>query len=130
MNIINEYLNYDYVGSPWLITGYIPTQNCDFIGNGGFSLRKKSKMLEIIEKVEWNNSHEDLYFSTNYNNIIVNKPEYEKALTFCVDEVFSEISFACHKPWVHNHYEIFKLLYPEIEILKSLQYEEKYYLNY
>ena len=124
MNIINDFLNYDYVGSPWLITRYIPTQNCDFIGNGGFSLRRKSKMLEIIEKVNWDNLHEDLYFSTNYNNIIVNKPEYEKAITFCVDEVFSKISFACHKPWVHNHYEIFKHLYPEVEILKNLQYED------
>ena len=48
-NIINEFLNYDYVGAPWLITNYLPTKNCSFIGNGGFSLRKKSKMLEIVE---------------------------------------------------------------------------------
>ena len=41
---------YDYVGAPWLISGYAPTAESDFIGNGGFSLRKKSKMIEIIEK--------------------------------------------------------------------------------
>lgn len=119
--LIDSFLEYDYIGSPWLITNYIPTKECDFIGNGGFSLRKKSKMIEIIEKIEWANKYEDLYFTTNYVNIKVNKPEYTKACTFCVDEVFSELTFACHKPWVHNHYELFKKIYPEVEVLKNLQ---------
>jgi len=129
---INNFLEYDYVGSPWLITGYEPTQKCDFIGNGGFSLRKKSKILEIIEKIDWSNQYEDLYFSTKYENIKVYKPEYNKALMFCVDEVLSEITFACHKPWFHknnqnvntNHYDIFKQIYPEVELLEKLQYTE------
>lgn len=120
-HLINDYLEYDYVGSPWLITGYIPTRNCNFIGNGGFSLRNKKKMLEIIEKIEWNNIYEDLYFSTNYDNIIVKKPDYNKAVQFSVDEVYSEIAFGCHKPWVHDHYKYFKDIYPEVEILQSLQ---------
>ena len=46
-DLIYSFLEYDYVGSPWLITNYIPTKECDFIGNGGFSLRNKKKMLEI-----------------------------------------------------------------------------------
>jgi hypothetical protein len=131
-DIINDFLEYDYVGAPWIITAYTFTKNCSYIGNGGFSLRRKSKMLEIIDKVEWNkantfcdkyynNIYEDLYFSTNYDNIIVNKPEYNKALTFCVDEAYNEVTFACHKPWVHSHYQTFKTIYPEIEILKELQ---------
>lgn len=119
--IIDTFLEYDYIGSPWLVTGYIPTRQCDFIGNGGFSLRRKSKMLEIIEKIQWNSRYEDLYFSTKYDNIEVNKPEYNIATTFSVDEVFSELTFACHKPWVHNHYNIFKNIYPECEILRNLQ---------
>lgn len=119
--LIDCFLEYDYIGSPWLIANYIPTKECDFIGNGGFSLRKKSKMIEIIEKIECVNKYEDLYFSRNYLNIKVNKPEYTKACTFCVDEVFSELTFACHKPWVHNHYELFKKIYPEVEVLKTLQ---------
>lgn len=123
-HLINEYLSYDYVGSPWLITHYIPTYNCNFIGNGGFSLRRKSKMLEIIEKIVWNNDYEDLYFSTNYQGIQVNKPSYEKSKMFCVDEVFSDIAFACHKPWVHRHFELFKHIFPESEELYNLQYIE------
>jgi hypothetical protein len=123
-HLIDEYLIYDYVGSPWSITGYIPTYNCNFIGNGGFSLRRKSKMLEIIEKIDWNNRYEDLYFSTNYEGIDVNKPTYEKAKMFCVDEVFNEITFACHKPWVHAHFNAFKQIFPESEELQNLQYIE------
>jgi len=38
---INRFLEYDYVGAPW--------EN-QKIGNGGLSLRRKSKMLEIIDK--------------------------------------------------------------------------------
>jgi hypothetical protein len=129
-NLINDFLEYDYVGSPWLKTSYTPTLQCDFIGNGGFSLRNKNKMLEIIEKIEWRKGAyfgklEDLYFCKNYEDIIVKKPEYSKATTFCVDEVFSEVTFACHKPWVHSHYDLFKTIYPEVEILKILQCVEE-----
>lgn len=130
-HLIKEFLHYDYIGSPWLKTKYQPTINCNFIGNGGFSLRNKNKMLEIINNKNWYSLNieiqklEDIFFSTNYEEIIVNKPEYSKACQFCVDEVFSEITFACHKPWVHKHYTKFKNVYPECEILKSLQCVEE-----
>ena len=44
-HLINHFLdkNYDYVGAPWLICEYQPTKSRDFIGNGGFSLRKTKK---------------------------------------------------------------------------------------
>ena len=125
--LIYNFLDYDYVGAPWLITNYFATYQCDFIGNGGFSLRNKNKMLEIIEKINWNNLTlitdrlDDLYFSRKYHDITVKKPEYSKACTFCVDEVFSELTLACHKPWFPKHYDQFKEYYPEVEILKSLQ---------
>ena len=125
--LIEDFLEYDYVGSPWLITNYVPTEKCYFIGNGGFSLRRTSKMLKIIEQNDWNAIQstiykmEDLFFSNTYNDIPVKKPDYVKASTFCVDEVFSEVTLACHKPWVHAHYEKFKILYPECEQLRELQ---------
>lgn len=120
--LINDFLEYDYVGAPWLICNYYITQICDFIGNGGFSLRRKSKMLEIIEKIKWAPLNEDLYFSTNYEGIPVKKPAYEKAMTFSVEGVYSDVTFACHKPWVEIHYPHFRLRYPEVEILRQLQY--------
>jgi hypothetical protein len=132
--LINEYLTYDYVGSPWLMCNYEPTKRCNFIGNGGFSLRNKSKMLEIIEKIPYNNEFEDLYFSTNYDNVLVNKPSYEKAMQFCVGEVFCEYSLAYHRFWPYdynnfethqNHYyHGLKQKYPECKMLMDLQFEE------
>jgi hypothetical protein len=126
-DLISE--GYDYVGAPWLITAYQPTRQRDFIGNGGFSLRKKSKMLEIIDKHDWDLTKptefewmEDLYFTNSYSDVSVKKPPYEKARQFAVDEVFSEVAFGCHKPWVHKHYSIFASIYPEVEELKQLQY--------
>jgi hypothetical protein len=86
-------------------------------------------MLEIIEKIDWHHVEfpynlEDLYFSTNYDTIAVKKPDYKKALTFCVDEVFSEITFACHRAWCHIHFNLFRQIYPECETLYKLQESE------
>jgi hypothetical protein len=129
-HLMNNYLscNYDYIGAPWLICNYIPTKERDFIGNGGFSLRKTQKMLEIIEKHKWDENHEwheDLFFSKKYNDIEIIKPNYELAKQFCVDEVFSLITMACHRPWCHSHFSLLSQEYPECEILKNLQYEEE-----
>jgi hypothetical protein len=117
--------NYDYVGSPWLKTNYEITKQCDYIGNGGFSLRKTSKMLEIIHKIPWNQMYEDLYFARKYNNIDVKKPSYDIALQFCFDEAFHPNALACHKPWFRDHtpisYDKVREIYPECDILKHLQ---------
>ena len=45
----NEFLNYDYIGAPWI--GYY-NENTEYnVGNGGFSLRSK-KLLEILANDE------------------------------------------------------------------------------
>ena len=126
-HMINDFLVYDYVGAPWLVTNYHYTKMCGFVGNGGFSLRNKKKMLEIIEYRDWNqlteyvDRLEDLFVATNYQNINVKKPGYYKACSFCVDEVYYETPIGCHKPWLHPHYELLKDTYPECEILRNLQ---------
>jgi hypothetical protein len=90
-DLINDYIKYDYVGAPW------QDKN---IGNGGLSLRRKSKMLEVIEKCKYDNINEDLYFSLSCPDIYRNKPSYEDALKFSVENVYNSISFGVHKPWV------------------------------
>lgn len=129
-NLINDFVNsnYDYIGAPWLVCEYLPTKNRDFIGNGGFSLRRTQKMLKIIENNNWDENHEwheDLFFTKKYHDIEVIKPNYETAKQFCVDEIFSPITMACHRPWSHSHFSLLAKHYPECEILKSLQYEEE-----
>ena len=41
-NIIYDYMKYDYIGSPFYYNNNI------YVGCGGLSIRKKSKMIEII----------------------------------------------------------------------------------
>jgi hypothetical protein len=128
-DLINEFIQYDYVGAPWknsmtenLIEScmYIepntnkprnkfleynedPNEmNKRLIGNGGLSLRRKSKMLEILEKCPINKKiPEDIYFSIPCNGIKMNKPSYEKAMQFSMESIYSDISFGIHKPWLY-----------------------------
>ena len=53
-NQIEPFLEYDYIGAPWPINQdeHI-NQKVYGVGNGGFSLRSKSKMIEVIEKIDW-----------------------------------------------------------------------------
>lgn len=53
-NQIEQFLEYDWVGAPWPLNQdeHIDQQTYG-VGNGGFSLRTKSKMIECIEKVNW-----------------------------------------------------------------------------
>jgi hypothetical protein len=44
-DLIYEFINYDYVGAPWIINNQV--------GNGGLSLRKKSKMIDIIKNKKY-----------------------------------------------------------------------------
>lgn len=53
-NRIDEFLKYDYVGAPWPIHQDEHINQKEYgVGNGGFSLRSKSKMIEVINKVDW-----------------------------------------------------------------------------
>ena len=54
----DEFLDYDYIGAPWLVLNWL-VEKCDFpakligqrvVGNGGFSLRSK-KLLTLIAKL-------------------------------------------------------------------------------
>jgi hypothetical protein len=110
-HLINTFLKYDYVGAPWIRNKQV--------GNGGFSLRRKSKMLEIIEKVPYpHGKNEDEYFSLA--PIPMYKPTFDEAKLFSVETVFSEVTFGCHKPWNHEGAQIVSK-YPEIKVLLSLQ---------
>jgi hypothetical protein len=115
-HIINEFLNYDYVGAPW------PHQpkNGQHVGNGGLSLRKKSKMLEIMEKETETYLPEDVFFSCT-DKVELYKPTIDEAKRFAIENIFSEISFGCHKGWNLNGDPRLHETYPEIKELEELQ---------
>lgn len=115
-DLIYDFMNYDYVGAPWW---HNPVEK-EHVGNGGLSLRRKKKMLEIIEKVPYNGLPEDVYFCY-HPTIHIRKPTFEKAKLFSVEFVFSEKSFGCHKPWCKNFTEYYFTLFPEVKTLYELQ---------
>jgi hypothetical protein len=125
---INHFMSYDYVGAPWKncpmkidITQLIKLKNpisSTCVGNGGFSLRRKSKMLDIIHTIPYENQPEDVYFSSYTQN----KPLPEEAKHFSVENIFYEEPFAVHKIWTTLSSDDMKYLrerYKEISLLEK-----------
>ena len=100
-NNIDKFLEYDYVGAPW---------TNGKIGNGGLSLRKKSKMLDTIDKCGDRRfqfylklHNEDSFFSTLCNDKVkLKKPSFEDAKKFSIETVYNDESFGVHKCWEYN----------------------------
>ena len=107
-------MSYDYVGAPW---------NSGGVGNGGLSVRKKTKMLTITQTVMPFQSNEDVYFA--FQTIVpLLKPSFQEAQKFAVETVFYEQPFGIHAPWKYlNEHEMGILLekYPAIQELIDLQ---------
>jgi len=106
-DIINKFMHYDYVGSPcW---GGV-------VQNGGFSLRRKSIMLRIIDSKHYNGEAEDIYFSYK---TIANKPSENEAREFGVEHQFHPSSFGSHQAYKF-HPQLCDI-YPDLAILRDLQ---------
>jgi hypothetical protein len=101
---IYKFLKYDYVGAPWKDGG---------VGNGGLSLRRKSKMIEIIKKCPYVSINkdlyfsfpEDLYFSYPCKNVSIYKPPDNDATEFSIEHVYSQNSFGIHKAYAYLNNE-------------------------
>ena len=115
---INDFMQYDYVGAPWIGENNAIKGN---VGNGGFSLRRKSKMLEIIDKVPYATFAEDVYFAIPPPSIKINKPTMEQAQKFSSEEAWDPQSFGIHKTWYHVNKNILINDFPEIKQLIDLQ---------
>jgi len=137
-NKINNFLNYDYVGAPWPKTMGIHGEM--EVGNGGLSLRKKSKMLELLKYKKLGIDNilqnkygkyvaEDMFFNGYYTKEIkVNKPSFDEAKSFSIESVYSENPFGVHKCWSglkKDDYEYLKTRYPDIKKLEELNKDNK-----
>ena len=88
-NNITEFLKYDYIGAPW------PAHQDDNnygVGNGGFSLRKKSKMIEVIKNVSVNDIRIGIYtekYMRNTNSTTIPEDVYfsQALIDFKIGEV-------------------------------------------
>jgi len=104
---IMDFIEWDYIGAPW------PLDSNDdklIVGNGGFSLRTKKIMLEIIKNIPYNHlsneslnkKAEDIYFSRNINKFgkIAN---FNSAIKFSSEYFTNEDSFGSHCFFYFNH---------------------------
>ena len=130
---INDFMEYDYVGAPWPKTmGILGKMQ---VGNGGLSLRKKSKMIELLKykdkgidteypRLCGKYIAEDQFFNGYLvKDITVYKPSIEKAKEFSIEAIYYEHPFGIHKCWNwlnHNQLNILKHKYPDINKLIKL----------
>jgi hypothetical protein len=96
---IEDFLEYDYIGSPWN-TGLSWTRGIKYPGgNGGFSLRNVDTMLECISTLPPNPSlNEDMYFTLACTRLGKKMPSYEVSSKFAVESVFYEKPCGLHRP--------------------------------
>lgn len=115
--LLNKFLQYDYVGAPW------PWDHLH-VGNGGFSLRKKSAMLLILDRVgPLQGDYEDQYIATAARALKLKVPTREQAREFAVEQIFSPSFFGAHRVWDHlpTRFDDLCALCPGLETLRSLQ---------
>jgi hypothetical protein len=109
-DLLDTFIEYEYVGAPW------KTKN---VGNGGFSLRRRSKMLESLDTSKnTNNSNEDVFYSLTLPNLY--KPPFELAKLFSVETVYSKVFFGVHNAWKYHSPEIIKEMCENCQGLSTL----------
>ena len=90
-------MDYDYVGAPWPES---QDDNSNGVGNGGFSLRSKEKMIQVIknvtvDKLTLGNSTKEYMKSTN-SYVLPEDVYFSKALIDfkigCVAQRYSALS--------------------------------------
>lgn len=127
-DLINNFLDYDYVGAPFRD---FKNDKGDNIGNGGLSLRKKSKMLKLLDQCDnkqdniQNGLPEDVFYGGivcgNENNELY-KPSPEYAKQFSVESIYYDTPFGIHKPMPlnKNEYDLLIEQYPKVGQLMQL----------
>ena len=101
---IEDFLDYDYVGSPWINQDSFKYRNLEDkviheklenkIGNGGLSFRKKSKMIQHIKTNKYNGEPEDIYFSKSK---ILKFPTIIEASNFSTEYLVNPNSYGIHR---------------------------------
>jgi hypothetical protein len=116
---LENFIQYDYVGAPWSFSNrifmssilrlliYGPIQG----GNGGFSLRSRSKMIEALEKFQWRGENEDIHFVQCLERMEgVRLAPFHVAKSFAVEAIFYKTPWAVHKINAHLKGEELKFL--------------------
>jgi len=87
---IEDYYKYDYIGAP--------IKHIDFPAmNGGFSLRRKSAMINVIKNYHYNGlDNEDMYFCNGLKQLNGKLPTFDIAKSFSCETIFNLGSLGIH----------------------------------
>lgn len=98
-NGILRFMEYDYIGAPW-VGPVLHEDPYIRIGNGGFSMRTRALMEDIVQKHPSQSLPEDVYFGNHiqsYNHTKI--PTVEEASWFSLEYIQHPNPMACHKAW-------------------------------
>lgn len=117
-NNINDFLHFDFIGAPFL-KSQNDTRN--LVGNGGLSIRTKKKMIEVIDRININQTRfesstieymgrikanfppEDVYFSKNMQDLNIGKvADWDSAYLFSSEVNKNTKSWGGHKFWISD----------------------------
>ena len=94
---ITDYLRYDYVGAPWDEKWFSFNKRYR-VGNGGFSLRTRSKVLALLESIPYDPKlPEDVWVAQNMHRVKGLIPPVSIAKTFAVESILYERPLAVHR---------------------------------
>jgi hypothetical protein len=93
---ITDFLKYDYIGAPWGLSWFFYDPRY-LVGNGGFSLRTRSKTLALLALVTYDESlPEDVWYAQNMHRVNGLIPSIEIAKTFAVESVYYDRPLGVH----------------------------------
>jgi hypothetical protein len=94
---LTDFLQYDYIGAPWDLSWFRFNKNYT-VGNGGFSLRTRSKILALLALVPYNETMpEDVWYAQNMHRVNGSIPPVEIAKTFAVESVYYDRPLGVHR---------------------------------
>jgi len=108
---IDDFLEYDYVGAPWL-WALLDYRNAPGpVGNGGLALRSRSAMLRILSEHEHEpGTSEDQFFSRWLYRDSYHLPSLENASHFSTETILQPDCLGIHKPWLYHFEKPFQQL--------------------
>jgi hypothetical protein len=117
-NNIEDFIHWDYIGAPFP-KNQNDTPNC--VGNGGFSLRTRDIMIQVIETIKVEETiyetstteymknvnlefpPEDVYFSKNMQDFCIGKvADWDSAFAFSSESIVNHNSLGGHKFWISD----------------------------
>jgi hypothetical protein len=99
---VNDFLEWDWIGAPW-------SKTAQYGGNGGLSLRKISRILDVLgnqSRPHNDGALEDLWLTDRLRKLEgAHMPNATISKSFSVESVWDETPLGYHVGWLGVHHE-------------------------